>query len=39
MITWRVDQVAVSVKGCVLEGSPATDNDTDCPTLEQITKY
>ena len=39
MIRWRVDQVAVSVKGCALEGRPATYDDTDCPALEQITKY
>jgi hypothetical protein len=39
MITWRVDQVAASVKGYVLEGSPVTDNDTDCQALEQITEY
>ena len=36
MITWRVDQVAASVKGCALEGSLVTD-DTDCQALEHIT--
>jgi len=39
MTTWRVDQVAVSVKGRTLEGSPATDDGTDCQALEQITKH